>query len=102
MIMTAIAVMAAVIVSGIAYGAYGREKISYNRIGVEGYVSERGKCYKFAELRGLGAWRKFSPAEMIIHGVLRQGLPNTGMLSREQEFFGLNDTRKYIREYMNN
>lgn len=98
-------VIAAIIALGIAYGVSGRDNqavrknSSYNRIGVERYVLEREKCLKVSKFCGFGVWRKMSPTEMLLYGVLRQGLPRADTQSGKSELYGLNDTKKYSAMY---
>lgn len=78
------------------------ESGGYRKIGVEGCMSEREKCYKFAELRSIGASRKFSVSDRFVQGVLRQGICSIDKNGGKNELNGFNDTRKYALKYAEN
>ena len=69
--MTAIAL---VIVLGIAWGMYGGKFGEHGTVSVEARQSVREDCYKLGELRRKDRQKKFSAAERLIYGVLRQGI----------------------------
>ena len=63
-----------VIAAGVWYGVVGSKGTKRRAFSVEDYQMMRERCYKLAELREKPNTRKASASELLIYGVLKQGV----------------------------
>ena len=68
--------LALVIAAGLWYGVTGSRDMKCRAFSVEDYQAMRERCYKLAELREKPNTRKASASELLIYGVLKQGMKN--------------------------
>ena len=97
--------IAVIVVCGILYGALVSERMTYSghmAVSAEGRMSEREQCYKLPELRRIGIEQKIAVSDMVIYGVLRQGLCGVDAHGDKNNLNGINDIRKHVSKNTRN